>query len=266
MKEKIYAVIINDKMEFLLCLLRDKLKEESSWILPNRYKNTDESDEDVLCSLMETIFHDSTFEIKEKCFEEIQENIHHKYYLIESNDLSLAYSGHVVSELSWWSKNDFILSQELFFTKDKVSFIHNIHLEELETKKYERITEKLNANSRFLRNNNMKIISLSDGLAKVELDVSDDLFNVHGFVHGGAMFSLADNTAGAAAFSKGRECVTLTGNINYIKPGRSGKLLGVAHEVSCGRTTGVYDVHIFSDEGKLLAKATFTMFFLDKKF
>lgn len=266
MREKIYAIIINDKMEFLLCLLRDKVKEKSIWILPNMVKEENQSDENVLTSLMDTLFHDSEFVIKEECFHEVKDGIKHIYYVIESNDLSLSYTGHEVSELAWWSKNDFMLSQEIFFTDDKISFLHNIHLEELETKKYERITEKLNANSRFLRNNNMKIISLADGLAKVELDISDDLFNVHGFVHGGAMFSLADNTAGAAAFSKGRECVTLTGNINYIKPGRSGKLLGVAHEVSCGRTTGVYDVHIFSDEGKLLAKATFTMFFLDKKF
>lgn len=172
------------------------------------------------------------------------------------------YLKHEVEELRWWSKQELILSDEPFFVKDRIAFIKAIQWEEAAKRKYKLITERINENSRFLRNNNMQIISMEDGLAKVELDISEDLFNVHGFVHGGAMFSLADNTAGAAAFSKGRKCVTLTGNINYIKPGTAGKLIGVAHEVSCGRTTGVYDVHIFNEKQQLLAKATFTMFFL----
>ena len=264
MKEIVHAVIINDKMEFLLCLIRDKSKEESKWVIPSKEKCKDEDDIILLNQMIDTLFHVNTFHITPDCYRKIKDDIAHVYYVIESNDISLTYEGHEVVELKWWSKNDFLLSDETFFTKDKVSFLHVIHLEELETKKYQMISDRINSNSRFLRNNQMKIVSLADGLAKVELEISDDLFNVHGFVHGGAMFSLADNTAGAAAFSKGRECVTLTGNINYIKPGKAGKLLGVAHEVSCGRTTGVYDVHIFSDTGQLLAKATFTMFFIDK--
>ena len=82
-------------------------------------------------------------------------------------------------------------------------------------------------------------------------------------VLGGALFSLADTVAGAASFATGRDSVTLTGTINYIKPGRGGKLIGIAQEISSGRTTGVYEVFIFNDENVLLSRATFTMFFLD---
>ena len=52
-------------------------------------------------------------------------------------------------------------------------------------------------------------------------------------------------------------------NSGYIKPGRGGKLIGIAQEISSGRTTGVYEVFIFNDENVLLSRATFTMFFLD---
>ena len=74
---------------------------------------------------------------------------------------------------------------------------------------------------------------------------------------------MADTVAGAASFATGRDSVTLTGTINYIKPGRGGKLIGIAQEISSGRTTGVYEVFIFNDENVLLSRATFTMFYLD---
>ena len=51
--------------------------------------------------------------------------------------------------------------------------------------------------------------------------------------------------------------------VQLIKPGRGGKLIGIAQEISSGRTTGVYEVFIFNDENVLLSRATFTMFFLD---
>ena len=71
--------------------------------------------------------------------------------------------------------------------------------------------------------------------------IDEQILNVHGFVHGGALFSLADTVAGAASFATGRDSVTLTGTINYIKPGTGGKLIGIAQEISRGRTTGVYE-------------------------
>ena len=94
--------------------------------------------------------------------------------------------------------------------------------------------------------------------------IDEQILNVHGFVHGGALFSLADTAAGAASFASGRDSVTLNGCIHYMKPGKGGKLIGVASEISRGRTTGVYEVFIYNDASTLLSRATFTMFFLDQ--
>lgn len=122
---------------------------------------------------------------------------------------------------------------------------------------------RLNGNSQYLQSNDMKVTELGKGYARVEMIIDQQILNVHGFVHGGALFSLADTAAGAASFATGRDSVTLNGSINYIKPGRGGKLIGVATEISAGRTTGVYEVFIYNDESMLLCRATFTMFFLD---
>lgn len=125
------------------------------------------------------------------------------------------------------------------------------------------LIERLNGNSQYLQSNDMKVTELRRGYARVEMIIDQQILNVHGFVHGGALFSLADTAAGAASFATGRDSVTLAGTINYMKPGRGGKLIGIATEINAGRTTGVYEVFIYNDDEVLLSRATFTMFFLD---
>lgn len=130
-------------------------------------------------------------------------------------------------------------------------------------KNMDELMARLNGNSQYLQSNDMKVTEVRKGYARVEMLIDQHILNVHGFVHGGALYSLADTAAGAASFATGRDSVTLTGTINYIKPGKGGKLIGIATEISHGRTTGVYEVFIYNDDSILLSRATFTMFFLD---
>ncbi len=130
-------------------------------------------------------------------------------------------------------------------------------------KDYQELIMRLNGNSQYLQSNDMKVTELSEGYARVEMLIDEQILNVHGFVHGGALYSLADTAAGAASFATGRDSVTLNGTIYYIKPGKGGKLIGVATEISRGRTTGIYEVFLYNDAEILLSRATFTMFFLD---
>ncbi len=127
----------------------------------------------------------------------------------------------------------------------------------------EELKNRLNSSSQYLQSNDMHVVEVKQGYAKVEMLIDEQILNVHGYVHGGALYSLADTAAGAASFATGRDSVTLSGSINYIKPGTGGKLFGIAQEISAGRTTGVYEVFIFNDQDILLTQATFTMFFLD---
>ena len=133
----------------------------------------------------------------------------------------------------------------------------------MEKETMEELQARLNSSSMYLQSNDMRVSEVRKGYAKVEMIIDEQILNVHGFVHGGALYSLADTAAGAASFATGRDSVTLSGTINYIKPGKGGKLIGIAQEISAGRTTGVYEVFIFNDSDTLLSRATFTMFFLD---
>lgn len=133
----------------------------------------------------------------------------------------------------------------------------------METENNIELMKRLNSSSMYLQSNDMKVTEVREGYAKVEMIIDEQILNGHGFVHGGALFSLGDTAAGAASFATGRDSVTLSASINYIKPGIGGKLIAIAQEISRGRTTGVYEIFIFNDEETLLSRATFTMFFLD---
>lgn len=140
---------------------------------------------------------------------------------------------------------------------------YNQRMMKMKNETMEALMKRLNGNSQYLQSNDMKVTEVRDGFARVEMLIDKQILNVHGFVHGGALYSLADTAAGAASFATGRDSVTLTGTINYIKPGKGGKLIGIASAISQGRTTGVYEVFIYNDDSVLLSRATFTMFFLD---
>lgn len=126
---------------------------------------------------------------------------------------------------------------------------------------YAAIRERINSDNHFLQSSRMRVCDVRDGFATVEMDVDEQILNIYNKVHGGALFSLADTAAGAASFTCGRESVTLSASINYIRPGTGGKLTAHATRISSGRTTGVYEVFIYNDQEKLLCSALFTMYF-----
>lgn len=131
-------------------------------------------------------------------------------------------------------------------------------------KDYQAIASRINRDNHFLQSSSMEVTDIRDGYARVEMVIDEKILNIYGLVHGGALFSLADTAAGAASFTTGRDSVTLSASINYIRPGRGGRLVADATRISAGKTTGVYEVFIFNDEDTLLCSASFTMFFLDE--
>lgn len=118
--------------------------------------------------------------------------------------------------------------------------------------------------SLFLENNHMHITKLETGHSQIDMEVQEEMLNIHGFVHGGILFSLADTAAGAASFTSGRQSVTLNGDIRFLRPALKGTIIAKAHQVAITKSTGTYQVDIYDKSDRLLAIATFSMFFLNK--
>jgi len=102
------------------------------------------------------------------------------------------------------------------------------------------------------------------GRAELSLQVTPQLLQQHGFVHGGVLSYLADNALTYAGGSVlGTDVVTAEYKINYLRPAVGGdRLLAVASVVGSGKTQAVCrcDVFLLADgERRLCAAAQGTI-------
>lgn len=118
----------------------------------------------------------------------------------------------------------------------------------------------------FTRQMGMKVTEISDGFARVEMDIDEKSANPIGSVHGGVIYALADTAGGVAATTKGSFVTTVTGNINYLNPAMEvKKLIATTREIKVGKNVLVYDVSITDEKGKSIAEARMTFYSLHKK-
>jgi acyl-CoA thioesterase len=73
----------------------------------------------------------------------------------------------------------------------------------------------------------MDIEDVRPGHAIARLDVSDDLLNPNGVVHGGVLFTMVDTAMGKATMTsleEGQLCASIEIQMRFLRPVRSGQL------------------------------------------
>lgn len=105
-----------------------------------------------------------------------------------------------------------------------------------------------------------EVLDIKEHYVRARLRYREELGNVHGVFHGGAIYSFGDSLIGIACRTEGGNCVTLQGSINYLKNTGSGYLYAETEKLHQGRSTAVYKVHFTTEDGILLAEATYTMY------
>jgi len=117
----------------------------------------------------------------------------------------------------------------------------------------------------FLEHTGATLKSAGKGVAEVELNVQPYHLQHLGFIHGGVISTLMDNTGWYAAVSNldaGYTAVTMEIKINYLKPASGKHLLATAAVKRQGRKTSFVLIELH-DEGKLVAFATGTYAILE---
>ncbi len=107
----------------------------------------------------------------------------------------------------------------------------------------------------------IEFVDAGKGFAKLRLPIRDEILQPTGVVHGGAVCTLADVTAGVAAhvsYPPGTEIVTVEIKVNFIAGLREGVLLSEAKSLHIGRRTSVWEIHIDHDSGRHVAFASGT--------
>ncbi|GAB3379817.1 PaaI family thioesterase [Azotobacter armeniacus] len=120
--------------------------------------------------------------------------------------------------------------------------------------------EEVGKSSAFGRLLGLETLAAGGGEATVRLAMHDGLRNLHGKLHGGALFSLIDSAMGQASHSLGDgtpDSVTPECKVNYIRPVSAGELTCRAWVEHNGKRTQVIEAEVHQ-AGKLVAKALTT--------
>ena len=117
----------------------------------------------------------------------------------------------------------------------------------------------------FAKKFRLRLIEVLEGYAKVEMRFTEDMENMFGMAHGGAIFSLIDAAFEVASNSHGTMAVALNMNINYLASPEKGALLTAeAKEINRTKKTATYDIRATDDSGKLLASCQALVYRLEK--
>ncbi|MFE8070062.1 PaaI family thioesterase [Marinobacteraceae bacterium S3BR75-40.1] len=79
-----------------------------------------------------------------------------------------------------------------------------------------------------------ELSAFEPGQATLTLDVTEQLFQQHGYVHGGVLSYLADNALTFAGGSHFGDAVTVEFKVNYVKPARGERLRAEARTAASG--------------------------------
>lgn len=106
-----------------------------------------------------------------------------------------------------------------------------------------------------------RMLSFANGEARFEMDAGPRHHNPMGTVHGGILCTLADSAMGmafASTLGAGETFTTLEIKVNYLRPVFEEKLYANAKVVHRGRSVGLVECEVTTEDGKLVARAVST--------
>lgn len=112
---------------------------------------------------------------------------------------------------------------------------------------------------------NLELIDLQEGYAKISMVFTEDMENIFGMAHGGALFALMDEAFEIASNSHGTMAVALNMNINFIaSPVQGSCLTAEAKEISRTKKTATYEIKVNDSQNNLIAASQALVYRKDK--
>jgi acyl-CoA thioesterase len=117
----------------------------------------------------------------------------------------------------------------------------------------------------FAKKFGLQLIDIQEGYAKVEMIFTQDLENMFGMAHGGALFALIDEAFEVASNSHGTMAVALNMSVNYLaSPAKGSKLTAEAKEINQAKKTAAYDIIVTDDKNNLIAACQALVYRMEK--
>ena len=100
----------------------------------------------------------------------------------------------------------------------------------------------------------MAIEAVGPGTATLSMTLGPGHLNGHGSAHGGILFTLADSAFAFACNAYNEAAVAQEAQVTFLSPGRGGeRLVAHASESALVGRTGVYDVRVSGEDGRVVA-------------
>jgi len=115
--------------------------------------------------------------------------------------------------------------------------------------------------SPYYRHLGITIVEATEGYAKLRLEFQGCLTHPFGYLHGGAIASLADSAginAVLTILTDKQKALTLEMKINYLLPVKDTAIVAEARIVHRGKKFALADVDVKNSDGRLVAKASVT--------
>jgi len=136
---------------------------------------------------------------------------------------------------------------------------------EMTPEREQAIREKFEINH-FPRMLGIEIDSIEPGRAVLGIEVRQELLQLQGVMHGGAIASLIDTAVAFAIVSVSQpqdRFTTVEMKVNYLSAIREGRATAEARLIRDGRRIIVADCDVFDSKGRLAAKGLLTYIRLD---
>jgi uncharacterized protein (TIGR00369 family) len=111
----------------------------------------------------------------------------------------------------------------------------------------------------------MSLRDVGMGHSLLDIDVQNKHIQLFGAVHGGVFASIIDTAAFWAVYSELEEDVGMTTvdlKVNYLTPAQGGKLTAKGRRIKLGKTLGLGEAQVISEENTILAHGTSTLMIL----
>lgn len=116
----------------------------------------------------------------------------------------------------------------------------------------------------FIEANNYEVLKVEENYCEMLGTITETSTNHFAAAHGGYIFGLADTAAGIAAMTDGRTAVTVSSNIDYLKPATTSTIKAIATCIKNGKTISFFEVKIYDEEDNLIAKANINYCYIQK--
>jgi len=127
------------------------------------------------------------------------------------------------------------------------------------------LVERIFQDAEFIRSLGIELTSYGKGWCESRVRASPALQQQHGFIHAGALMTLADHTCGGAAAStvpEDRDVITVENKVSFLRPASGANLICRAEVLRAGRNLVFVEAEVTDEAGDgrvMVAKASSTL-------